>query len=50
LWHHTTLEDEHIILRNSEGVNSRFFEPGPYHPEFERCCMDFVDWYLKAIR
>jgi Rieske 2Fe-2S family protein len=49
LWHHTTLEDEYIIRRNSEGVNSRFFQPGPYHPEFERCCLDFVTWYLDTM-
>lgn len=49
LWHHTTLEDEFIIRRNSEGVNSRFFEPGPYNPEFERLCMDFITWYLAAL-
>ena len=49
LWHHTSLEDEYIIRRNSEGVNSRFFEPGPYHPEYESTLMEFVRWYLKAI-
>ena len=49
LWHKTTLEDEYIITRNSEGVNSRFFEPGPYHPEFERLCLDFVNWYLDTM-
>ncbi|MGI9284728.1 MAG: aromatic ring-hydroxylating oxygenase subunit alpha [Pseudomonadales bacterium] len=49
LWHNTTLEDEFIIRRNSEGVNSRFFEPGPYNPEFEALCMDFIEWYLLAI-
>ena len=49
LWHHTTQEDEYIITRNSEGVNSRFFEPGPYHPEFEFLCIEFVDWYLDAM-
>ena len=49
LWHQTTLEDEHIILRNSEGVNSHFFEPGPYHPQFEALCMQFVTWYLTAL-
>ena len=27
LWHTTTLEDEYIISRNSEGANSKFFEP-----------------------
>jgi Rieske 2Fe-2S family protein len=49
LWHHTTLEDEYIVTRNSAGVNSRFFEPGPYHPGYEYLCPDFVQWYLKAL-
>lgn len=49
LWHHTTLEDEYIITRNSEGVNSSFFEPGPYHPEYESICIDFVSWYLATM-
>ncbi|MCR8923177.1 aromatic ring-hydroxylating dioxygenase subunit alpha [Dasania sp. GY-MA-18] len=49
LWHHTTLEDEYIITRNSEGVNSHFFEPGPYHPEFEEPCIEFIDWYLTTL-
>lgn len=49
LWDHTTQEDEFIITRNSEGVNSHFFEPGPFHPEFEELSMMFVDWYLKAL-
>ncbi len=50
LWHQTTLEDEYIILRNSEGVNSNFFEPGPYHPEYEALCSEFVQWYLLALK
>ncbi|MEH6581390.1 MAG: aromatic ring-hydroxylating dioxygenase subunit alpha [Halioglobus sp.] len=49
LWHNTSLEDEYIISRNSEGVNSRFFEPGPYHPEFEETLQSFVDWYLQTM-
>ena len=49
LWHHTSLEDEYIIMRNSEGVNSRFFEPGPYHPEYESTLMEFISWYLKTL-
>lgn len=49
LWHRTTLEDEFIITRNSAGVNSRFFEPGPYHPEHEKNSIDFVDWYLDCL-
>jgi phenylpropionate dioxygenase-like ring-hydroxylating dioxygenase large terminal subunit len=49
LWHNTTLEDEFIITRNSEGVNSRFFEPGPYHPEFEETLQQFMCWYLETM-
>ena len=49
LWHHTSLEDEYIILRNSEGANSRFYQPGPYHPEYEAPCIGFIDWYLHTL-
>lgn len=49
LWDRTTREDQFIIMQNSEGVHSRFFEPGPYHPEQERLCIEFVDWYLEAL-
>ncbi|MEZ5892238.1 MAG: aromatic ring-hydroxylating dioxygenase subunit alpha [Parvularculaceae bacterium] len=49
LWHYTTLEDEFIIKRNSEGANSQFFEPGPYHPEYEETLQDFIDWYLATL-
>ncbi len=49
LWDRTTREDQTIITRNSEGVHSRFFEPGPYHPEHESMCIEFVDWYLSAL-
>ncbi len=49
LWHRTSQEDEAIIVRNSEGVNSHFFEPGPYHPEFEAMSMKFISWYLDAL-
>lgn len=50
LWHHTSQEDEYIITRNSEGVNSHFFEPGPYHPGFEETVMSFIDWYLNTLK
>ena len=43
------LENEFIIMRNSAGVNSHFFIPGPYHPEHESTCMEFISWYLKAL-
>jgi Rieske 2Fe-2S family protein len=49
LWHHTTLEDDFIITRNAEGALSRFYEPGPLHPEFEHIQMQFLNWILGAI-
>ncbi len=49
LWHQTSLEDKHIIMQNSIGVNSMFYEPGPYHPEFEALLMQFVDWYISNL-
>ena len=49
LWHHTTQEDDYIITRNSAGVNSRFFEPGPYHTEFEATLQQFISWYLHSL-
>ncbi len=49
LWRHTTGEDEYIISRNSAGVNSQFFEPGPLHPEFEATLMSFNCWYLDTL-
>ena len=50
LWDRTTREDQSIIMRNSEGVHSRFFEPGPYHPEQERLCIEFIDWYIETLQ
>jgi len=49
LWDFTTQEDKYIIMRNSEGVNSHFYEPGPYSPVFENLCMNFKEWYLMAV-
>ena len=49
LWDHTTREDEYIIRRNAAGVASEFFEPGPYHPEFENTLKAFMHWYLATL-
>ena len=48
LWDVTTIADQHIIERNQEGVNSRFFEPGPFS-NMEEFANRFVDWYLAAV-
>lgn len=50
LWHQTTLEDMHIVRQTAQGVNSHFFEPGPFHPERESLVMEFVEWYLDRLQ
>ena len=49
LWDVTTAADKRIIEHNSEGVNSRFYEPGPYS-NMEEYTWKFASWYLQAIR
>ena len=48
LWDVTTVKDKMIIENNQAGVNSRFYQPGPYAP-MEYWCVRFVDWYLERI-
>jgi len=49
LWDITTLADKRIIEHNAEGVNSRYYEPGPYS-KMEEYTWKFTSWYLRAIR
>lgn len=49
LWDITTHADQHIIERNQEGVNSRFYEPGTYS-KMEDFTQRFVDWYVAALK
>ena len=48
LWHVTTIADKKIIEDNQQGVNSRFYEPGPYSP-MEEPTKEFTEWYLARI-
>lgn len=48
LWKTTSAEDKKIVELNQAGVNSRFFEPGPYSLQ-EPYARRFVDWYLGEI-
>jgi Rieske 2Fe-2S family protein len=48
LWDHTSQEDRHIIETNQQGVNSVFFEPGPYNP-MEIYARQYTEWYLEAL-
>jgi Rieske 2Fe-2S family protein len=49
LWDVTSIADKRIIERNQEGVNSRYYLPGPYGPMEDRT-QTFVAWYLSQIR
>jgi phenylpropionate dioxygenase-like ring-hydroxylating dioxygenase large terminal subunit len=48
LWQVTSVEDKQIIERNQEGVNSHYYEPGPYSLQ-EEYASRFVEWYLADI-
>lgn len=48
LWKTTSAEDKKIVEMNQAGVNSRFFEPGPYSTQ-ETYAGRFVDWYLQEL-
>ena len=48
LWRTTSAEDKKIVEMNQAGVNSRFFEPGPYSLQ-ETYAARFVDWYLAEL-
>lgn len=48
LWSVTTEADKLIIENNQQGVNSRYYRPGPYSPMEDRCGQ-FVDRYFSSI-
>jgi phenylpropionate dioxygenase-like ring-hydroxylating dioxygenase large terminal subunit len=49
LWKVTSVADKRIIELNQQGINSRFYEPGPYSAmeQHTRC---FVEWVLAELR
>jgi Rieske 2Fe-2S family protein len=48
LWDVTTVADKKIIEDNQSGVDSRFYEPGPY-TEMEALTQRFAEWYLDIM-
>ena len=48
LWKITSAQDKKIVEMNQAGVNSRFFEPGPYSLQ-EAHAARFVEWYLEEL-
>ena len=49
LWDITTQADKAIIERNQQGVNSRYYVPGPLS-EMEEYSWKFLSWYLETIK
>ena len=48
MWHVTSIADQRIIDQNQQGVNSRYYAPGPYGP-MEGQTRAFVEWYLQQV-
>ncbi len=48
LWRITTEADKRIVDCNQKGVNSRYYQPGPFS-SMEYYADEYVDWYLKQI-
>ena len=48
LWRVTTEADKRITEDNQKGVNSRFYQPGPYAP-VEPNAIAWIAWYLGEI-
>lgn len=49
MWDVTTRADKRIIEDNRRGMESRFFEPGPFTP-MEYYTQAFTEWYLTVIK
>lgn len=48
VWRVTTDQDKTIVDHNQAGVNSRFYQPGPY-ADTEHGVKRFIDWYLRQV-
>jgi hypothetical protein len=49
MWDYTSAEDKKIIELNQAGVDSAWFEPGPYAP-MEADADRYIRWYLNTLR
>jgi Rieske 2Fe-2S family protein len=49
LWDVTTIADKEIIVNNSKGVHSKYYEPGPFS-EMEKEERSYIDWILRELR
>ena len=49
LWKVTSMADKRIIELNQQGINSRYYEPGPYS-EMEQDTRRLTEWILEELR
>jgi Rieske 2Fe-2S family protein len=49
LWDVTTISDKEIIVNNSKGVHSKYYEPGPFS-EMEKEERTYIEWILRELR
>ncbi len=48
LWDITTQADKTIIVNNSKGVHSKFYEPGPFS-DMEQAERVYIEWILQQL-
>jgi Rieske 2Fe-2S family protein len=49
LWDVTTISDKEIIVNNSKGVHSKYYEPGPFS-EMEKEERTYIEWILRELK
>ncbi len=49
LWDVTTMSDKEIIVNNSKGVHSRYYQPGPFSG-MEKEERVFIEWILQELQ
>jgi Rieske 2Fe-2S family protein len=49
LWDVTTISDKEIIVNNSKGVHSKYYQPGPFSG-MENEERVFIEWILQELQ
>ena len=49
LWDVTTQSDKEIIVNNSKGVHSKYYQPGPFSG-MERAERIYIEWFLQELQ
>jgi Rieske 2Fe-2S family protein len=49
LWDVTTISDKEIIVNNSKGVHSKYYQPGPFSG-MEKEERVYIEWILQELQ